>query len=403
MNTLTFRVPLSSTISAIEHATVNKGIRITTSHPVSVVSVLEGTHLDMGVLSARLVLPKIPLVAEEYEYLVLTNKGTFFYFVLTGMENDTTVRITAQFPLWFQHENDMNPEALPVKVTPGDAYFLTIDALQVFRYSLKGGDGTGIRIVSNKPLAITSGNNYNQFENGPPPIWCPMLVQIPPVAVWGRTFLLGPFVQRSQGQFYNMVSSQVGTTAWASCTNGMYQKWSFWAPDQSIRFITTANQYCSLHSTKPLMVSQSTHFSHSIGSALLVVPPIEHYSSSFVFRTPSDYAQDQDDKKHYISILVTKDINKSQLLYNDVPLPASVSWTTIKEKDGSTAGYGCWFRIEEGRHTLELKSGKRGVSAILFGYQRTKSTYAYPLGMTFGSGKLRCRQQCNYLTFCILH
>ena len=243
MNTLTFPVPLSSTVSAIEHATVNKGIRITTSHPVSVVSVLEGTHLDMGVLSARLVLPKIPLVAEEYEYLVLTNKDAFFYFVLTGMEDDTTVRITAQLLLWFQHQNDKNPEALPVKVSPGDTYFLTIDALQVFRYSLKGGDGTGVRIVSNKPVAVTTGNNHNRFRDDPPPIWSPMLVQIPPVAVWGRAFLLGPLVQRSRGQFYRMVSSQVRTTAWATCTDGKYQEWSFWAQDQSIHFSASTNQY----------------------------------------------------------------------------------------------------------------------------------------------------------------
>ena len=89
--------------------------------------------------------------------------------------------------------------------------------------------------------------------------------------------------------------------------------------------------------------------------------------------------------------MVTKDTNKSQLLYDDVRIPPFVSWTKIKEKDGSIAGYGCWLCVEEGRHTLELESGKRGVSAILYGYQEKKLTYAYPLGMTFGSGKLCCQ------------
>ena len=406
---VTYAVPFSTIIHNTDKMVVNKGIRISASHPVSVVSVLHDTYHDFEAVSAHLVLPKIAMKVNEYEYLVVTYlyNSDLAHFVVVGTEDGTKVTMTAPFELKFSHTNLQYPDNITVKVSSGYAYVVNLNALQVFQYFGQG-DLTGIRIVSNKPLVVTSGNRCHRFEHSPVHYCSPILVQIPPVLTWGKAFLLVPFGGQRQGQSYKMVASQPGTNVDLTCkvwhTSRLYHhKWKLGHKGAARFFNTEHLAYCSAYSNKPLLITQSAHIQDQYGTSMFLVPAIEQYSSSFVFRTASKYPSDRDNDVHCISVIVTNQSSSSQLLFDDKRIPLSVNWTRIVNKAGSTVGYGCWFHISEGVHTLELKSGLRAVSAIVYSCRGSKSSsYGYPVGMNFPPGKLSSEHQQNCPTYSLL-
>lgn len=118
---------------------------------------------------------------------ILTGQTTPSQFAVVAAENNTQITITPRTAV-------LNGRTTPFTVTlqQGDSYLLQAD---VSRNDLNT-DLTGTRITSDKPVAVFGGHQRSLL-----PVTSTSLTsrdflteQIPPVQVWGRQYLLTPFV-----------------------------------------------------------------------------------------------------------------------------------------------------------------------------------------------------------------
>ena len=147
-------------------------------------------------------------------------------------------------------------------------------------------DLSGTKIISNKPLAVLSGHECAQvpesFGN------CELLIeQIPPVATWGKSFLVGPLLKRNTGEIYKIVSSEKNTSVDVYCSSDEHVTAELVLEGDFYEFNTNSNdRTCSFRANKPVLVvllAPSDSGTDDDGAFMSVVPPVKQYVNSVSF------------------------------------------------------------------------------------------------------------------------
>ena len=198
----------------------NKGIRVHSNGSISllVVNYLRYYDGDGGYTAY----PYQVLQSSKYQYYAVSIQS-FIYsasseILLVGNEDNTTILITPTANISVPidiHDANSSEETL----LAGSTKEIQLDCFQTFLFGASGfADVNGTAITSNKPLTVISGHEYGTipFDVGN----CrPVSEQIPPVATWGKSFLLTPYASKTSGQFFKLIASEDSTTIMHNCNS----------------------------------------------------------------------------------------------------------------------------------------------------------------------------------------
>ena len=376
-------------VTGSEFGNREKGLHVYTINNATIFIIAENYILrtNHGVFLAY---PCLKFETENgYEYIVTSAEVTTSaesQVLLVGCENDTNIVVTPtqliSLPQDFQATNSPN-----IIVNAGNLTNGTLHQMQTLLIS-GSHDLTGTRIVSNKPLTVIAGHECATLP--PNSGGCePFAVQIPPTFTWGVNFLLSPFSTVNPDTVYQILTLEE-TSVVITCG---YSSFSYTASvnitETGFRFVR--NSYCSLHSTRPILVVQFAtdgNFDGMGEPAITLVSPTDQYINQLTFLTlPEDIFP-----TNYIIVTVSAEhFNESRILLDGKLIDCQ--WSKIYYGSNVLSGYGCRKNVSSGastpkQHVLSHLDEDGLISAVVYGFN-SHSTYAYLGGqhVSFGFGK----------------
>lgn len=360
------------------------GIEVATKNPQDQISVVV-YNWENGSVGSYLALPSRDLSIREYKYFLLST-GNIHQFpslwsegLLVGTRDNTTVTITPSVPIYLPY--DVQTPFLPrsrtyryIKVDSRERHTFTIHRLQTLYFGKPDVDITGTSVVSSHPLTVITGHECGNVPSNVK--WCEHLTQqVPPVATWGRRFLLAPFRDKESGQYYKILSSQNDTLVYQTCSNYTNRTHHLTARGDSVSIFGNYTTYCYISSDKPILVAQlatgSTH--DGIGDPVMIlVQPIEQFTQKFHFNVQSN----ESFNSSYVSILVhTAKRENLRVKFDKEPL--STNWTAIYDIKQQIVGYGANLVVSCGIHFVDI-IGHTG-SVLLYGFNSSPQRgYGFP-------------------------
>ena len=321
---------------------------------------------------AFLALPCNQLPVDEYEYYVVTyptqHAQHHIAILIVGCENNTVVNTNSTI--------------------------VTVNRLQT--YLIRSPDDlTGIRIISNKPIALFSNHECANVPNGLG--GCDHLTeQIPPTATWGRVFLAASLLGRRSGEHYRIVAAQPPANVSVNCTNFT----------QTVNyFLTTAtnwqefeifpDSFCSIISTGPILVAQFALGFRVRGlfgdPFMMLIPPVEQFNkNSYVFNSLSTF------DVNCITVYVEPEHFQPKKIYIDENSLNSSLWSQVEGclTTNNVCGYITRVQLTTtGNHRLYHLDQNARIGVSVYGFRRITS-YGYPGGI-----KLTPLQCKNLLPF----
>lgn len=280
-----------------------KGILISSSDGVSKLAVMGFIQFRTHSVDAFTVFPSHHYASYSYHGITAASidhtkntkapEGNFL--LLVAAEDGTRVNITAtlQAPVHISHINNGN---CPSILEPGATCTVTLQKLETVL--LKGSDITGTRVDSNRPLSVFAGDECATVPAGYGK--CELFYeQVPPVATWGKTFLLGPLELRTFfGEVYKIISAGANTDVDVYCVNQNDQddrfdlRFSLVQAGSAHKFVVGNKRLCSVSANKPvlLMLFAPSHQSGNSqdGVFMTLVPPVKQFPNSVTVTVPSD-------------------------------------------------------------------------------------------------------------------
>ena len=281
-------IDVCSTFSTVSEV---QGILIRSSDGVSKLIVMELVFIHNDISSdSFIVFP--PHHYPSYNYFALsvepTNSLNYRSFVqIVGSEDNTQVTITptqdASIPA------EVETDCSETTITAGITCTLNLQKLQALRL-LSIEDLTGTKIVSDKPLSVFSGTDCAHISPGN----CETLIeQIPPVATWGKTFLVGSIEGRAE-EIYKVVAAKANTEVSVYCVNST-SHFSFsvnlLGEGSSHNFSVGLQRTCSIRADKPILLmllAPNSYLKWYDGAFMSLVPPVRQYTSTVTVIMPHD-------------------------------------------------------------------------------------------------------------------
>ena len=246
-----------------------------------------------GVTDAYLALPcqDVLIGRSNYEYFAVAFEGVpsagyHSEILLVGCRANTNITITPTQTITIP--SDLTAGSSSVTLSPGQSHSFSLGSQETFLITSTTSDLTGTRIVSDKPLTVTSGNDCAKVPLVSED--CEYVVeQIPPTATWGNEFVLVPFRGRETGQYYKIVSSKDNTLLKLTCKNdSLTRELTLPSAGDFQFFFTAADVYCSLESNNPILVVQValSHGGDSKGDPIMIlVAPLDEFIQSVNFQS----------------------------------------------------------------------------------------------------------------------
>ena len=268
-------------------------------------------------------------------------------FGIVASEDNTTVTITPTVSA----SGRTAGVPYPVQLDQGNAYQLRA-----------GGDLSGTRIVSDKPVAVFGGHNCANIPANFS--FCDHIVeQLPPVSTWGTAFVTFPLATRTGGDTFRITASEDVTSVQidggtvATLNSGEYYESILVAPSR-------------ITSDKPVLVTQysnGTQYDNVTSDPFqVVVPPFEQFLSGYTITTPASGFS-----SNFVSI-VAPDSAVGAVTLDGVAIPA-VDYTAI----GSTGFSGVAVPVTLGSHQLDSPVP---FGLTVYGFDSFDS-YGYPGGL----------------------
>lgn len=344
----TYSLNTKYVVSDSSYSYRDKGLRVYTDNG-GLIQVIVVHHAPASV-GDHVVYPYEELTVPEYVYHTVstdTDGEGFAYLdfhsltLLVGTADDTTVTITPSHAIVVPGNIQISNSA-DITVPAGDSYTITLHRLQTFLFEDSEVDLTGTKIVSNKPLSVTSGHQCSNVPEGKN--YCEATsVNVPPTATWGTQFLLTPHAGRTGGQYYKMVASQSSTTITHNCniavtTTTLAKEGDF------LFLLTTSVTYCYVESSKPVFIvilGIAGTLSGQVGDPVMaMIPPINDYTyEDILFYIPSYIGF----TSHHINIMST--VSNPTVNMNGKTL--SLTWNTINDNDGVAVGYAAQLALDQ--------------------------------------------------------
>ena len=289
-----------------------------------------------------LVLPyKRSSVSTQYVYYGISVRGYDTSYqgaiLIVGTEDNTVMKLTVTQTSTTNFGNTLNT---------GTEYSFVINRLQTF-YIRSRYDLTGTKIVTDKQVSVFSGHELAQI---PQSTCCsdPLIEQVPPVTSWGRVFYTMPLATRTSYTIKVLASHDL-TEIDLYCNN--------FNESQTInegRYYTKtlSQEYCIIHSTKPILIVQFSHGRNqdSVGDPMMIIlPDVLQFSDKFsvtTIRNPS-----RSGYRHYVNIIVLAQYYQPDMIHlisggGNVSLNTQ-RWVPIKIRHTAKA-YATQVTISEG-------------------------------------------------------
>ena len=125
-------------------------------------------------------------------------------FGVAAVEDATSVTITlpTQYP-------EVTVNYAEKMYTAGDTFVVKLNSYETLQIQ-SSGDLTGSHVVSDKPIAMISGNIKTNIGQGTPADH--LVEQMTPVVTWGKKFVTAPTPSRTTGDVFRLVASEDNTT-----------------------------------------------------------------------------------------------------------------------------------------------------------------------------------------------
>ena len=361
-----------------------------------------GGNLRLFASDSFLSLPKQPDEGQStYKYIVASYVPAFggAESAVIAQYNGTLLSITPKLDTVIG--TTLTPAGMTTNVTLQEAETFLIQS---------NGDLTGLTVVSNKPLAVLSGQkctNVPQFTG-----YCdPLVEQVPPVSSWGRQFATAPLKGRQSFDVFRVLASEESTVVVVNCTSGDPETEStntYQLGEGSFtEFNVPSDQYCFIQGNANILALQ---YATGIGTdgvtgdpSMIIVPAIAQYCNQYSLPT----IQSNDERitfTHSMNILIPVSFyQQEQIFLNNQPLNSySLTFTTIKQ-DGNPLVYAAQVDLTEGVHTLYHTNPAATLGVVMYGLARS-SSYGHPGGLQITQGAvLPACVLCAYVcVLCVL-
>ena len=373
--------------------------------------VVFGQHEEVPSNDAYLALPIISLPAgRSYEYIaasIFGDSGTVAQqkdsvALIIGTENDTEIILEPSVVI----AHPFAPVQAGGQFIPGvpvELRTVTIQRFQTFYLQVRGGDISGTRIISNKPISVFSGHECANVPLTSEP--CDILIeQLQPIDTWGTEVVTVPLRTRS-GDVLKVFASQDSTTVnvtYTDISSGMVtnDSFSFTLNRNGFRELGGTSivatgaiaDFALIQSNNPIAVFQ---FSRSFltdnniisNPFMLSVPYCEQYRNSYVV-APAPFNETIEGTisgrvayVNYTNIAVPAEyFNASLITVNNNPINAS-DFRPIRRADNSIWGYGAQLLLDKGAQVINHSDPNAALSVTLYGFSNQMSW-----GYTGGTG-----------------
>ena len=388
---VTLAVSISWLISNSSYSERHKGLHVSASTPIYVISSLSR---EKGATATHQVLPGHQLHVDMYEYITVSYHSSeeqpWSLVLLIGNEDKTLVIVTSPVTVEFPVD-PQDPGSGMFQLKPGYPHTVTLNRMQTLLFGHDGSianDMTGTRILSSKPLTVISGNECATIAGHP--TYCePLATQILPVVSWGVEFVLSPMYRRTSGHYYKVVTAHNQTSVHLTCSHTRHQPTMLSDVGSFVELGTASTDYCYLESNHPVLVVQLS-FSHETDgrgdSSMTFIPSIDQFSNQHWFRTPAVYSSNNDLTTSYLNIIVltSGDFSSNYAVYDGKHLKYSMSWPTIRSGTGNVVGYTFYTSAGVGDHLLTVNGTDTNTSimGIVYGFT-DGSAYGFPTGITY--------------------
>ncbi|XP_072014230.1 uncharacterized protein [Amphiura filiformis] len=331
---------------------IKKTVIVIATHDVSV----HGYHFgnNYATHDGWFVLPSTALgkdyVAVGYVHLVLDNDLTFFSeFVVTAIEDNTSVYIKGQIEL-------------SMTLQQYESYQFVSDSVNLR-------DITGMSIKADKPISVMSGH---QCAFVPVNVSsCDYLMEhLPPVSILGHHYILAPFLGRTSGFIYRVVSTSPGTTHVSLSGETISLSSGEFHEDD----IVTSDEVVTVMADKPIMVVQYAKGRNSdgVGDPFMVVIPSTHSFSKNVIFPIGNLLHDE--QQHYISIITPECDSKNSFNLDGMPL-STQSTSSLQTSDGAF----CVLRTSVSRTTSfhSVTHPSASVIVLVYGFSPRTESYCF--------------------------
>ena len=367
-----------------------------------------GQNEEVASNDAYLALPIISLPAgRSYEYIAASihgDSGTVgqskdSVALIIGTENDTEIILEPSVLIRHPFATQSGGHFIPG--VPVEYRIVTIQRFQTFYLEVRGGDISGTRIISNKPISVFSGHEAANIPLASEPSDI-LTEQLQPIDTWGTEVVTVPLRTRS-GDVLKVFASQDSTTinvTYTDISSGMVTSDSFTLNRNGFRELggtsTMATgaiaDFALIQSNNPIAVFQ---FSRSFSTDnniisdpfMLSVPSCGQYRNSYAV-APAPFNETIEGTVsgrvayvNYTNIAVPAEyFNASLITINNNPINAS-EFRPIRRADNSIWGYGAQLLLDEGAQVINHSDPNAALSVTLYGFSNQMSW-----GYTGGTG-----------------
>ena len=352
-----------------------KGILVQATHNIAIFGFNKEAYSNDGFLG-------IPtdVLGKEYYATCATPLKYYTLILVVGIYDNTSVqiRLANNEAIEVQYNNESYGKNGVLEVNMNRYWTFQV-------HSLEQGDLTGTYIRADKPVSVFSGNKetpvgYNAYDR---PADHLVEMQIP-VETWGKKFAISPIPERTSGDFYRFVASQKETTinvrgqenGRAFSDSVALNDTGSWAQRHY-----SSQLYVFVESDKPILVTQYVLSQYSHGDkesgdpAMMIIPPIEQYCSSYTFYAPPKVNNGRESYNHFF-IFVINNTEKDGIKMDGKPLTQVDLYHNIPGT-GLVVGT---IMLEDGTHTCSHESTTSVLGGLLYGERKSES-YAVPAGM----------------------
>lgn len=318
----------------------------------------------------------LPRQTASTEYRVMTyyntpgsgaGDETAAQFVVAAYEDNTQVRII--------------PSATTLLGRPrGTLMEWTLDSGQCVQIQgdplLTGQDLTGSRITSSKPVAVYAGHVCAEVPLGSDlhglAQSCDHLTEsMPPVNVWGQTFVTSNFVSRNLTDRVRVLALNDNTTV-----SIMGDTWTLNAGEFRDTLMRRA---IAIEASGPVLVGTYARTSASVNASdgdpfFAIVPPLDQTYTEFPFYASSDPGYDG----NYV-IVVTEQSGKDMIFLDGIKIPATSFADVPALLNGKQYSHAT-VQVQPGPHFIKTNAtAENGINILAYGFGSFDS-YGYTAG-----------------------
>ncbi|XP_061194434.1 IgGFc-binding protein-like [Saccostrea echinata] len=331
--------------------------------------IVYGVNKEQYSTDAFLALP-IDVLGREYYTVSHFPSNYNTEFLICGVFADTFVEIRIKMSddskIKFRSQRYGNGDVVKFQISPFDTVQIQAPA-----------DITGTRINSSQPIVVYSGNRRTNVGFGTSKDH--LVQQMTPTNSWGKRFITLPIPTRTTGDYFRFIASEDSTVVkttgfdYKLSKNVSYTLYLSKAGDFLEKY-HSSYLYSFVTSSKPIMLVQivSSQVLEMADPAMTLIPPIEQYSSEYVFTTPKYSLGEY--TNYFMFVVHSKDADGLQL--DGVNLPSSQIYRQII----GTQYLASHVSVSTGSHSFRHTSPIVVFGGYIYGLARFES-YGFPAGM----------------------